>query len=851
VHCAIVSGFLDLINQSAYGAICDGQTFWQNRNTPKYREEIDTYPTYVYQNMVVLQTLLYLCLYPFELWILTVPWLGLFWRTLIFCLIDLPKFYSIANLIYWHNHGSSSPIISALIPRDPYTQMKRFVGIIVDILPPELGYILRFDLILPFFSDFLIHVSNLLRHQQQIKEQPQDSKNPPKNQWSEEILNPEFKHQFEDFPDHAMVIQAVTGSGKSTALNAALDQRTYATGNGYKLPGGKSIERHILLVPSRLLRDEWSSPFSDNVSLDATMTSLKVSRKTSREAFQKALLQRHKILIMTYGHFLNRPELHHPHIKENTVYYFDEFHMFQGEQIAAYEVLQQHPNLGKIIFLSATPQKLEWAKTTNYVASLKRRFTGRRYIRDARDPTQNYEWAQQQFPEHARPENTLIIVPTIAEVTAVRQRMAEIQIPTQEISRRTQGTPINPSNMLIATQIADAGVNLPNRHLYIGTGTEFKNIRGNLVIESSSPITAIQRDGRVARTAPLKSGSDISIVPSWDGTGRTAISYPAPNYFMYDLVCKHHKVLQLIEAQIEGFKTYERYPYIHLNTRSYHMDESTCDTLILYTLLQQTVTDLSTLGKKLTDLLSAINSGNSSIIGEELEHLYLFGQTLKPRTMTAKDCEELINRPNSILYSIKFSKQYPCPEAPRIDIATLTELPSWDGVLEDSIQYFHVKTLSVKEGRWLNRESTTVQREFIKDDDIKTKVINDQLRTLDEFYNRLCSKKHSSQNNLRKHQQKRRSEILHQYDDPTITPFTHFDPYSDDGKLTIVQQSLRCSICGSSSDHEHTTLSDDEHLKLLKIDTQLKPGFTNYQLCFVNPFFNPLLKEDKGKSPET
>jgi hypothetical protein len=208
------------------------------------------------------------------------------------------------------------------------------------------------------------------------------------------------------------------------------------------------------------------------------------------------------------------------------------------------------------------------------------------------------------------------------------------------------------------------------------------------------------------------------------------------------------------------------------------------------------------------------------------------------------------NRPNSILYSIKFSKQYPCPEAPRIETENLTELPSWDGAPEDSVQYFHVKTLSVKEGRWLNRESTTVQREFIRDDDIKTKVINDQLRTLDEFYNRLCSKKHSSQNNLRKHQQKRRSEILHQYDDPTITPFTHFDPYSDDGKLTIVQQSLRCSICGSSSDHEHTTLSDDEHLKLLKIDTQLKPGFTNYQLCFVNPFYNPLLKEDKGKSPE-
>ncbi|CAG8793338.1 15388_t:CDS:2, partial [Racocetra persica] len=89
---------------------------------------------------------------------------------------DIPKTYSVLNLLFWHNHARSSLIISSLILRDPYT-WKRLVCFVNELIPFWIYCFLRFDLVLPFIGPLAELIAHWLRHQGQVKEFGQDNTN--------------------------------------------------------------------------------------------------------------------------------------------------------------------------------------------------------------------------------------------------------------------------------------------------------------------------------------------------------------------------------------------------------------------------------------------------------------------------------------------------------------------------------------------------------------------------------------------------------------------------------------------------------------------------------------------------
>jgi len=708
-----LSEFQDLVAQSPYGALCHSEIFWHNLSKESYVKEMEAHPPYVYKNLVMMITLTYMLLYPFEIWITRQPFLGIFWRLFILVMIDIPKFYSIFNLIFWHDKGRSSTVISALIPRDPYIQMKRFAGIIMSMAPIELGYVLRFDLILPFLSELLPRTADLLRKNQQYKELPQDSTARGENPWDLIVATDEdFKAQFA-IQDKAMIITAPTGTGKSTMLQPALDQSTFATRGGLTLPGGERINRHIILFPRQILRDEWSSPLVNTNSLDNRMQSTVVTRRLRNLGQQ--LVRNHEVLLMTYGHFINRPELWSDDVRRNTVYHFDEFHEQSDELKVAFSKVDNskaEKPLGKVLFLSATPAPVPWAPSTHFDAPLHQRFKKRLYIRDFRPSKimDQYLWAREQFPEHAAPSNTIIRVNYIHEVTAVIQGLMEFGIACQEVSRRTRAEPIDKSKLLVCTQIIDAGINLPGRRLLIETGMEHKSIEGQQYYEPSSSNTAKQLMGRVGRFQ----NDDIVIRPPCAGTGRDAKAYGSPELFTFPVVADSHQAQLLVPAPDETLHSGRgRDSYIHVNKRSPLFTPAIAENVLLLLSIEQTIVDLTTLERDYHACLRAKEKMDLAIAvapPEALEHVYLRLPKME-LDLSAKfeAVNEFRQTYGNVLYSIKYDPTRPTPEAAPYSIKSDRQI-EWSSIKTNKVAYFSVRSLAIKGGTWIEREDRKLER---------------------------------------------------------------------------------------------------------------------------------------------
>lgn len=817
--------FQDLVNQSPYGALCHPEVFWHNLSKPSFVQELDEHPAYVYKNQVMVITLSYMLLYPFELWIVTLPWLGLFWRIFILLMIDIPKYYSIANLLYWHNNAKSSSTISALIPRDPYIQMKRFVGLMVNFLPIELGYLVRFDLFLPFISELLPRLSKFFRYQQQAKEQPQDSKSRGVNPWDLVVSSDiAFKEQFA-IADKGMIITSGTGTGKTTMLPPALDIQSYASSSILNLPGNNIIKRHIILFPRRILRDEFRSHLIGINSAINRMQQYIITRK--RRDLSMILSRRHSVLLMTYGHFINRRELHTDEILKETIFYFDEFHEMSDELKVCWSLIdpQKRP-LGKRILLSATPEPVPWAATTHFDAPIPPRFGKcRLYIKDfdKSKVVETYRWAREQFPEHAQPGNVIIRVVHYHEVTAVIQAMADTwNIECQEISKRTSGQPIDPNKLLVCTQIIDAGINLPGRRLLIETGMEQKNIRGQSVIEPSSANTAKQLMGRVNR---YQSG-DIVIRPSWSGTGRKAESYGAPGLFMYPIVADSHKVMQLVEGHHGSLYTSKLSPFMHVKNEVVR-DRRQAESVFLLLELEQTVSDVSSLEQLYGKAMAAkelMNDNQAYPPGpEECEHIWLSLMSRELDTeMPFNLADSVRNQLGNVLYSGKYDIQRSYPETSRIDITTGNEV-AWDSAVDGETVYFSFRSLLLKTGRWIEREASDIVRVEVLNSNAE-KVLREQQVKL------LPKEQQEAVNKLTK--------LLKSVKNPLTYRGEIYNPESPDQPISeaaLSVSTMLCPVCNISTPHTHK--SSDVNLEPIRAKyIKHHPSFRPFTLYFDNPF---------------
>lgn len=722
------SEFIDLCNQSPYSGVMWPEVFWHNMSNPDYLAEEASHPLYVYKNMTWFITLMYLVLFRFEQFILSVPWLGLLLRLWLATKIDIPRFYSYANLAYFHAHGKSSPVISSLIPRDPYNYAKVFVAFVVDaFFPLWLGYVFRFDLLLDPLPDAFVFITEVLKRNQAMKITPQDKAKESKfvNPWDAVVLkDKEFRDQWAE-PDSVMLLTAGTGVGKSTMLQASLDITGYA--GAPTLPGDEPIDRQVILVPRQILRDEWSSPLMDKNSFETRQKSFKITRATGD--IGHILEMKHTVLVMTYGHFINRPELHKDTVKRNTVYHFDEFHEMSDEMKVAYERLTASQHLGKILFLSATKVSVPWVgRQTFFKAPIKQRFSKELVIVEnfPRNPADVYlKQAKQLYADHAKPENTIIRVVTIKQVTDVMEVLALNQIQCQEVSRRTRGEPLDPAKLLVCTQIIDAGINIPKRRLLIDNGYERKEIRGQSEYGPSCPNTAKQLMGRVGR---FQNG-DIVMRPSFAGTGKLPDPYGNPALYTSELVASSHGVHPLASMTSPLLWTLKTHGYIHI-LKDKVPDEHLATSCLAYVVLRDQLSDKDKTPqewKRLCDYRTAV--GKKPKVPEDLEFVYMSLQNIGITLLEDSHIiRETISRPGVLAYSMQYKQGRPLPEIAPFNYKM--EFTSWDKIANNQIVFLFLNNLKLKERKWIEDEGINIHREIITVVDIDKKMLDTQLAKL-------------------------------------------------------------------------------------------------------------------------
>ncbi|CAG8805750.1 14138_t:CDS:2, partial [Racocetra persica] len=243
--------FSSLIKQSSFGALTDGQTFWYNiNNNPSYYNEVKSYPSCIYSNLCVLIT---------------------------------------ANLSYWHENAQSNPDISATIPKDLYTQMKRVSAWSIDFLPEWFGYILPFHLLLPYINSIILLSTAFIRGFSTIRISPQDSS-----------------------------VQAVTGSGKSVMLPIAALTR--------------EPNLDTIFINKNNERD---SPLLSDNTLDNPIFVHKITRSTSQSSIDKWTQDGHRhIFIMTYAHEQQWETLIlYQEMKKNKVYEYSKIIMMTATPV--------------------------------------------------------------------------------------------------------------------------------------------------------------------------------------------------------------------------------------------------------------------------------------------------------------------------------------------------------------------------------------------------------------------------------------------------------------------------------------------------------------------------------------
>nr|AVK39795.1 replicase [Entoleuca hypovirus 1] len=528
-----LSQFQSLVNQSPYGGCADAPAAWQAYQEPEYREKLHKHSVAAYANMCIMTTLIYGCLYPFEKMVSTIVYIGTAYRLLMFMLIDLPKVYSVLNLSYWHTKAESSKEISAIMPRDPYIQSKRFSAFLADFIPLEIGEYLPFYHAMLFLPEVVELCAKVIRRSGEIKA----SRN-------ERFINPwdaRVRHEDGEFQLAAtqlitngkdetrrskdresiyrpVVVSSGTGSGKSTLFPYSLLSLGHTV---WKRP----VRRVIILAPRKILINQWGSP------LDNPHSHYKVQRLSRSIVIDLNA----RILMGTYGHMLNR--IKNNEFGQDDIFLMDEFHELSGEMMACVQEL--YATKVRLFFLSATPVSLPNVQTVFWNTGFQPRFSKSVYIRDD-TPVNNFFWGREQFPEHAK--SAIIRVSTFKEVEEVREALSYRNIRTHEVSANTADQDIpNDDTVLVTTQIIDAGINLPGRRMLVPSGKMLKNINGEMQRGWTDPNTEKQIEGRVGR---FQEG-DVIIRPSQAGTGEKPEPYSAPSYFAGELYARLTKVPQL------------------------------------------------------------------------------------------------------------------------------------------------------------------------------------------------------------------------------------------------------------------------------------------------------------------
>jgi len=494
--------YVQAVRQAPYGAAMDAHSFWLRMQDDSFANEVKANEDGA-NGLALIATIIYAFTYRAEMFLRSLPVLGLFVALFSFMFVHLPRTFGLLDHAFWCLTGRSSPVISSLMPRDPYTYVKRAVICVTDFLPlwlgVPIGMLARNLRPLAVWLEAMAKLA-VAAHTHRF-EGGHGSTGKDVNEWSAYV--PEIL-------DHAarggVVVDAPVATGKSTFLPGAI----FAARSRYP------YSRFVHLVPRKILRDTTSLPYG-----------------IKSQAVKAGVDVHGEYLFMTYGHALQRL---HELDEDGTLWLFDEFHEQTGEMILLLHKLAARPK----VLLSATANQVKGF--TFHV--VKPEVKGLGYKREIFETPGNamsmFMRAQKEWPELAK--RALIIVPTLREVDELKAGLEFQKVPVSELSSRSRTCA--PAGVVIATQMVDAGYDMkPPALMVIDSGRQLVVDRGVMKVQASSPSVAKQRAGRCGR---LTDG--VVLRPPTAATGAEPTTYPAVTRLCEPILADHYGLPRLKEV---------------------------------------------------------------------------------------------------------------------------------------------------------------------------------------------------------------------------------------------------------------------------------------------------------------
>jgi hypothetical protein len=422
---------------------------------------------------------------------------GLGWLIHLFALStrDINRLYASLNFVYMLSEGRSSPVISNLMPNDPYAWIKQFSVILSCVVPtryhcyPGLKHIVK---VLPYLTELWAATN--------IATQPRVFGNiyrilPLPTQW-DDISN--LVDEALANGEKQISVFAPTGTGKSTAFIAHL----------FKHP--RRFNTFWLLQPTNIAVDMYENNFLPPQIVQKLAAGLPNNGEQT-------------LKVLTYGHFIRRRLA--GEVNDNDLIGFDEMHINQPEMNIAWLM---SPNIAKVVLTATKLPTLPDTGNFSYRYPGVKRFNTKQVY-----TSMNFSslWLELTSTSPQVLKRALIVVPTIRDVHFVIQTLGQLSIVAHELSSDIR-TP-NPTGVLVATTIVDTAITIdPPPTCLIDYGLVLRisltsdiGFMPNFKVEPvpSPPSVHIQRAGRVGR-----SGDSVAYHLGKAGLGQENTDPPTP-----------------------------------------------------------------------------------------------------------------------------------------------------------------------------------------------------------------------------------------------------------------------------------------------------------------------------------
>jgi hypothetical protein len=466
------------IRQSPFAPATDVVGFWWFTQIPGVEEALLKEDFRVVRGRMVASYLAYHLVNMVASSLRIIPLLGLVVEGWMVYTTDLPRLYAALSSLHWVATGGVSPILTSLMPRDPYASYKIAAVWSTLIVPDWIAIIL--DTLLPGkLIESIVEAIALVKGWRPFERMDDAMWERIPNKWLSYVgdlladvnANPA-----------GIYIVAETATGKSTEFPAALLE---------------SIKGRVWLVmPRVVLREDYQNPW---LNLDVVSKLSKDSKDNGG-----------RMVVTTYGHYLARLRSNAGPGPDDIVL-LDEF----GENEPDMGLAYLKTTVRKFL-LSATPDSLFAPHAGVRVIPIPRPFP---------EPTPTrlalpvMELIQEALRERTGRQRLLVIVPGLIEAHTIARSIESLGREAHVLSGKQRKVPL--TGDIVATQVVDSGIDIPGITIVIDKGKRIVSHKGETMSWDTDASVDKQRRGRTGRR-----NEGYVYTHTRAGTGEKPVPYP-------------------------------------------------------------------------------------------------------------------------------------------------------------------------------------------------------------------------------------------------------------------------------------------------------------------------------------